>query len=748
MAEYESDAQPEDGKTEKKELGSSQEWLEKIKYYQTEYQKWEDQRKNLDKLYAKIDRADSADREYSIFWANIEVLKPATYARPPVPVVVPRFKDGDIIARTSSEVLERTLVVSFDQNDIDGCLLEVRDEFLRYGRGTARVRLSENMEGTECVEYDFVPADDFAHDCARNWKENNWVGFRAWLSRDDGTARFGDQFKDVPLKKRDQNAVNVEKGDKAPVWEIWDKKSRKVIWVAEDFGKILDEQDPFLSLSRFFPCPKPAYGTLRPKTLIPVPEISQYKDQIEEINEYTARIAALSQALRMKGFYPAGAGDISEAIESAIKNTDNNATLVPISSVAALGNGSFKDMIVWWPVKDVGELISQLVELRRVVIEDVYQITGISDIVRGQTEASETATAQQIKSQWGNLRIQERQKELQRFARDMTRIAGEIIAENFQPETVQEMARPQLPSMQQKQQAQAAVQQAQMAAQQQPMNGQPPQQPQIPDDIQKVLETPSFEEVMQFLQNDKARGFVLDIETDSTIQPNEDAEKQRRVEFAGAIGNLFQQAAPLVMQQPMLGEFVAEVLKFVAQGFRAGRPLEGEIEKLSQQLQQMARQPKQPPPDPAMEKVKAETALAQKRMEAEQQDNAARLQMDREKAQAEIQLSRDKLAGDLELKRESNAQNAKIKAESAKQRAAGGGANGGGAPMAPASDDLGEVMEQMGTMMASALQVMSQSSDSLAKAANMMAMSASAPKKIVRDPKSGEVVGVEPVPVQ
>ncbi|MEB5079969.1 hypothetical protein RXR00_29085, partial [Pseudomonas aeruginosa] len=152
-----------------------------------------------------------------------------------------------------------------------------------------------------------------------------------------------------------------------------------------------------------------------------------------EINEYTARIAALSEALRLKGFYSAGQSDLSEAIEVALKSTDNRALLVPISSMAALGGGSLKDHIMWLPVADVVTTVQALVELRRVVIEDVYQITGISDIVRGSTEASETATAQQIKSQWGSMRIRERQQELQRFARDLTRMTAEIFCENVDP---------------------------------------------------------------------------------------------------------------------------------------------------------------------------------------------------------------------------------------------------------------------------------------------------------------------------
>src|SRR6185503_3232621 len=116
-------------------------WKGKLDDYKREIEtKWETQRKNLDKLYSRDERADSADREYSIFWANIEVQKPAIYARPPNPVVVPRFKDGNLVARAASDMLERCLTTTFEQSDLDGCIREIRDEFLRYGRGTARAR--------------------------------------------------------------------------------------------------------------------------------------------------------------------------------------------------------------------------------------------------------------------------------------------------------------------------------------------------------------------------------------------------------------------------------------------------------------------------------------------------------------------------------------------------------------------------------------------------------------------------------
>jgi hypothetical protein len=605
-----------DGEREETAPTPAKAWADKIIDAERRAQKWLDQCRNCDKLYAKVDRADAADREYSLFWANLEVLRPAVYARPPVPVVAPRFKDGNALSREASETLERALIVSHEQADIDGLMKEVRDDFLRYARGTAWVRLAGQADR---IEFDHVCAEDFVHDPGRTWREVKWVARRAWLTRDEGVARFGEVFKSVELKKRDPEAAIPDREDKAPIWEVWCKSSRKVYWLNCDFPDMLDVQDPFLDLSEFWPCPKPAYGTLVPKTLRPVPEVVQYKDQIEEVNEYTARIAALSEALRMKGFYPAGAGDLSEAIEAAIKNTDNRAILVPISSVAGLGAGGFKDSIVWLPVTDVATLVQTLVELRRVVIEDVYQITGISDIVRGASDAGETATAQQIKSQWGSLRIRERQGELIRFARDLTRISAEIMAESFAPGVIFEMAQSQLPTAAMKQQATMAVQQAEMAQQ-------PP-----PKDAVKALKQPTMEEVAQFLANDRARGFVIEIETDSTIQPDEDAEKQRRTEFAQVVGGLFAQALPVGQAMPPAVPLILEVLKFTAAGFRAGRSLEASIDDFAEKMQEVAETP--PPPDPAI--------AAQ---EMEQQAKAEELGMKREEMGMKLEFEREKMA--------------------------------------------------------------------------------------------------------
>ena len=591
-------------------------WLDKIGDYKNAAEKWDKQCENIDKQYTKANRFDSADREYSIFWANLEVLKTAVYARPPVPVVVPRFKDKNVVASGASDMIERALTVTFEQSDVHGVMVLGRDEYLKYGRGSPWVRLANGDQGQPTVEFDHVCREDFAHDLARNWRECEWVARRTWPTKEAGVKLFGPIFESVGLKKRAPQDDLDDKTAKAPIWEIHDRTSRMVYWVAEGFDQILDQQPPWLDLSTFWPCPRPAYSTLHARSLIPVPDLLQYKDQIEEINEYTGRIAALSKTLKMRGFYPAGAGDVSEAIETAMHSNDNRSLLIPISSTAAFGGGSFKDSIVWWPVTDVLQLIQGLVELRRVVIDDVYQITGIADVMRGASEASETLGAQQIKAQWGSARIRERQGELSRVARDLTRISAEIMAENFDPETLLKMSQVQLPTLAQQQQARMLLQQAE-AAQQPPQPGMPPAPPIDPEKVeeaQELLDQATIEAVMGLLRDDQTRGFVIEVETDSTIQPDEDAEKARRIEFVTSIGGLFQQAAPIVLQAPQLGPFMGEVLKFAAAGFRAGRPLEAAIDQLVEKLEATAKQGEQPPqPDPTeqmkleSEKVKAQS---------------------------------------------------------------------------------------------------------------------------------------------
>lgn len=627
---------------------SARAWLALIKRGEKAFDTWQKKSDGIDKAYANLEKLANVvrDREFQIFWANIQVIAPSIYSRPPVPVVVPAFRDQRPIPRAASEMLERCAVTTFRLEDIDSVMRLVRDDMTRIGRGAPWLRYS--TEDGECVCIDHVDRKDFLHDPARKWKEVDWCAKRSWLTKAAARKRFsktsGDEYKNATYAVRKEDDEETTDGQlKAGFWELWSKSANKVVWIAQGCEKLLDEGEPHLDLEGFFPCPRPAFSTVQPGTLIPVPDMLFYKDQLEEINEITARIAALTQSLQLKGFYPAGAGEIGDAIEAAIKTKSNNQVLIPISNWAALGGAAAKDMIVWLPIDMVATTITGLIALRKQLIDDVYQITGLSDIMRGDTDATETAAAQQLKSQYGSIRVHDRQAELVRIARDITQIAAEIMAENFSAKTLLDMSQMQVPTeaeiakqatplKQQLKQLEHEVEEAKtdpeirQLAQQKPdvakqaMAAVQQKAQAITGQMQELAQTVTIEAIVKFLRDNRMRPFTLDIETDSTIAPDEAAQQARASQFVKEVGGYLQTAVPLVEQVPQIAPVVSGFLKFVASQFRVGREIEGTIDKFADSMTEIAGQPKGP--TPAMQQAQADA-----------QATAAKNQLDGQKMQ-------------------------------------------------------------------------------------------------------------------
>ncbi|MGK6313719.1 hypothetical protein [Neorhizobium sp. DT-125] len=676
-------------------------WLNAIDEAEKAFKTYQDKCDKIDKLYADLERLSNSvrDREFQLFWANVQVLGPSVYSRPPVPVVTPRFKDRRPLAQMTSELLERTAVVAFETEDIDGVMRLVRDDLVISARGAIWCRYESRAESDTLVErvcIEHADRKDFLHEPARKWKEVDWVAKRSWMSKREMRRRFlrysGEAYKGAAfeVRKDDRDNGAATKRTKAGVWEIWCKSQNKVFWVTEGVDVLLDSDRPHLKLEGFFPCPKPAFGTTQRRSLIPVPDYVFYKDQLEEINELTRRISALADSVKVRGFYPAGAGEIGEAVEIALKTVDDRQVLIPVSNWAMFGGGAAKDAIVWLPLDQIINTIVQLINMRRQLIDDVYQITGLSDIMRGASDPNETLGAQQLKSQYGSVRVRDRQDELVRIARDTVRIMAEIIAENFQSKTLLTMSQMEIPTdadvrkqkqpiEQQIRQIERELKDAQTNPQTKALIQQNPQQAQqLLQQAQQGLQqgqaalakidtTVTIEKIMKLLRDERTRPFVLDIETDSTIQPDEDAEKQRRTEFLTALGSMMTQLSALVASDPGSAGFAGELLKFAIAPYRAGRELDGAVDEFVEQLQQKAGQPQ---PNPEQERIKGEMQIRQEeakgrmqelqfKAQASQQDAQLRAQAataEFQAKQAEHALRLDEIRAKMEADRQQHAQ--------------------------------------------------------------------------------------------
>ena len=701
MAEYGADKPPvdedirhDDGEYNPAiEPQSAKAWLNLLQESEDAFADWNTHCDNIDRNYAHLGRLSELGRqkEYQMFWANAEVLKPSIYAKAPIPVVVPKFKDRRPVYQAASEMMERCCTVAFDLTRINDLMLLVRDDLSMNSRGVAWCRYESGGRDSEydhekvCI--DFKGRRDFLHSISRNWREVTWVAAASYLTRSEARDRFrkysGDAYQEAEYKvdKDSKEIGGADNRERAKFWEIWHKGSRRVVWVAEGVEDILDEDDAHLDLQGFFPCPKPAYGTVQRGSLVPVPDVLQYKDQLDEINLLTGRIHALSEAISCKGFYPAGGGEAAEAIETAIKINTPGIALVPISNFAAFGTNS-GDPIVWLPIDKIAVTITALVALRKQVIDDIYQITGMADIMRGDTDPNETLGAQQLKTQYGSTRIRDKQQELARLARDLVEITSEIITEKFKPATMIEMSQTQLPTdaiksrglqmlqaqyMQLAQQAQMAAQQAQQAPQQQSAmpgqqdpNAQQGQQVQdqmmmLQSQLQTAQEKPTTDQVFRFLKDNRTKSFVLDIETDSTIMADEQAEKQARTEFLQVLSGALVQMGQMIQANPKSAKFCGAVLKFVVSPYRAGRELDGSIDEFIQDVEAKGSQPAGDDPTTAMGKVQLQIeqmkqTTAQQKNQQDMQIAQAKLQQDDKHKQMELmnqqQIARMKMSGD------------------------------------------------------------------------------------------------------
>ena len=597
---------------------SARKWLAELKFAKREDEKWIKRSKKIIKRY-RDERTGYSDvnKRFNILWANVQTLLPALYGKTPRAQVERRYKDQDPVGRTASIILERCLQYDIEHyGDYDASMKSAVNDRLLPGRGVVWVRFETKEQALpddaspgddggeaqvmvdpvaqyeyECTPVDYVYFEDFRCSPARCWDEVTWVARRVYMSRIDGVDRFGEDFKDVPLthepigldELRNQGAEvsEIESLKKAQVWEIWDKTSKRVFWVAEGYSQTLDIKDDPLGLDSFWPCPRPLFATQTTDTLVPVPDFSLYQDQADEIDMLTNRISMLTEAVKVVGVFDASQPSIQRMLSEGTNNT-----LIPVDSWAAFAEkGGLKGVVDFMPLESVLQALQQCYVSREQSKQVIYEITGLSDIIRGASMASETATAQQIKSQYASLRLKRLQTEMAQFASEALRIKAQIMSDFYSPQTLVEMSG--IMGTQDAQHAEAAI---------------------------------------QLLKSEPARNFRIEVATDSLVEMDEQAEKASRTEFLGAVGQFMERALPVFQQVPELAPVMGEMLLFGIRAFKGGRPMEAAFDDAIAKLP-APKPPIPPQPDPEQIKMQGQMQIEQMRLQAKQQSEQQTAQM-------------------------------------------------------------------------------------------------------------------------
>lgn len=552
---------------------------------------------------------------FSILYANTETLAPAVYNARPIPIVQRRYKDPDPLGKAVADVSTRTLkylvdTENADYDSFDDLMNPAVIDALVTNRGVTRFKYVAHDEGSyspECVYGESVRWDKFFHGYARTWKKVPWIGFEWDMSEDEVRKNFPD--KPIDFKNLSFSAEADEDGDRSEstqelkgvklvkVFEIWDKRSRKVFFFSPCYTKgPLREADDPLELSGFFPIPRPMNFLRRITTLVPIPLYEHYRSQAAELNEITRRLKAIIKAIRFRGAYNAAV----DGIDKMLKAEDNE--LVPVENVQSMPDGTGMDKLIWTvPTNELATTAQSLYQQREAIKMTIYEITGISDILRGASVASETATAQNIKNQWGTLRLKKMQKEVQRYCREALAIMLEIASKRFEQQTFMKMTgAPYLTAGQKAEVAQmqqmAAMTQQIGPAQMQPPAGPgappgmppmagppmvaqqpPPAPPSLPPEISALMEQPSWEEIYATLQNSVLASYKTDIETNSTIDAEAAQDKQDIAELMTAISQFLQGVSPLVEKGVLSMDLAKNMLLTICRRYNFGPQLEDSI---------------------------------------------------------------------------------------------------------------------------------------------------------------------------
>ena len=355
-------------------------------------------------------------------------------------------------------------------------------------------------------------------------------------------------------------ATTDEKDEDIIVWEVWDKIEGKVCFVRESDSMILRTEDDPLGLPGFFPSLKPLQPLGLTGTLTPICPFTVYKTLADELDTTTKRINKIVKGLKVRGIV---AGNAEKLI--ALAEADDNEIVVESQLESLVQNGGIDRAIAWWPVEQAIKVLAQLYQQREQIKASIYEITGISDIVRGASNAGETATAQQIKTQWGSLRIQKMQRLIERQIRDIFVQMAHLITTKFSPETIVRMT--------------------------------------------GIEVTPG---IQQLMMEPADAHFRVNVETDSTVRADLTRQKQDMQEFLAGSAQFFATAGPIIQQQPQAAEPLAEVYAATTRFFKLGKQVEDALERFVNLAKQAA---ENPPPNPEAERAKAEMAMKEKEMQ-------------------------------------------------------------------------------------------------------------------------------------
>lgn len=550
-------------------------WLKRISAEEQSHKDWRDRTRKVEKIF----RNEEEEPLYvPLYWSVVNVQHTGIYSNQPVPDVRPRNEGQDPIMKQVSLCIARGLSYCVDNDQFDVTMHRTIDDYLAMALGVPRMKIDsvikttlskvpeyrrvmgpqgpENIQvgereekneeiGDQTIRWEYIPWRRFGWQPCNHWNNCQWIYIRHRMTNPEIQTRFN---REVSASKDEKDRADTKswRNKTFDIYEVWDRAKKKVLFIAKGEKTPLEINDDPLELKDFFPCPPPLMLNVCSEELIPQSDYEYIAEYDRELNRLQERRMGLIEQIKATGAYDSGLPELAEMIE----NEDGEYTAIQNLMGRLSAAGGPDNAIYHLPIQEKIIALQQTSEQIGFVKAQVDEILGISDIVRGVTAASETATAQEIKGRWVGIRLTRKREAVQFMIRHMMRMMAQLLTSHITPEN-----------------------------------------------LQRMTQMPITEEMMAIMQDDLLMEFAIDIETDSTVAKDEFAEMQTKQEMLNGVAQFAQSVLPMVAQNMMPADVSSAILKSAITPYaRYDRGLDEALNNLpqtQQQLQQMSQQMQQ-----------------------------------------------------------------------------------------------------------------------------------------------------------
>lgn len=581
-----------------KEGGADNPWPARLESFKKFVEKFHPQSCKIEQRYEdnREDEQSAGIKKVNVFYSNVTIIKESLYNSLPKPTATRVHKgewDNDV-ARVAATIVERALTFEVaNAPDFDAAIKSAIVDRLVPGMGTVWINYNP-AEGDllEHLTVDTVYWKDFIYEPQRTWEMVTWAGRKLYVTPEVAKQKYGENA--VPSENSGKMAGDTVESaltdGKVCIIQMWDKTTRTVIHMTTS-GTVLNTTPDPLKLKKFFPCPKPLIASPPTRKFLPMPDYYMAQDQYMQLDTLYTRIALIIEAIRVAGVYDSSNSELQKLLAPQAENK-----MIPVDNWAMFSEkGGIKGSVDWYPVEQIATVLTHLISTFGFVKDQLFEVTGMADIVRGASNQYETAAAQQIKAQFASVRMNGFQRDVSHFVRNIIRIMGELATQLYSRETLSKICG------------------------------------QLPEADQQFVDP-----ALALLQNDHLFGMNVDIQPDSLTQADWSLQQQERMAYGTALSQYLAAALPIAQSNPELGPLLVQVIKFMSVGFKGSSELEGTLDGI---LDQMSKNPPQPKPEeenPETVKAQAEAAKIQQEMQVEQQRFAAEQQRDQQQFQQKL----------------------------------------------------------------------------------------------------------------